>query len=432
MREMKESRISWVGKIPDSWKVDKNKHYFNLEKNIVGDKMNDYELLSLTKKGVIKKDENSIGGKVPESFETYQSVKEGQIVMCLFDLDVSAVFSGLSLHNGMISPAYKIYNCNKNMYNKYAKYWFECCFDGRKYKAYSKSLRYVVNTEDFGAIEIVVPPIEEQHKIADFLDEKVLEIDNIIEKTKETIDDYQKYKQSIIAEMTTKGLDKFSDSKDSNIDWIKEIPVSWQSMPLKSIFEFGKGLPITKADLVLKGNSVISYGQIHSKSNTGTSIDNNMIRYVSDEFLEEKYNSYKTQLNDFIFADTSEDLSGAGNCIYIDRENIFAGYHTIKLHPIINKNYKYLAYLFLTDLWRSQLRSRVSGIKLFSITQKILKETTIILPTDKEMSKIVKILDIKCEEINKIINSKQKMIEELEQYKKSLIYEYVTGKKEVI
>ena len=125
MREMKESNISWVGKMPCNWIIEKNKHCFQLEKNIVGENKDKFELLSLTKKGIIKKDESSTGGKVPESFETYQSVKKGQLVMCLFDLDVSAVFSGLSNYDGMISPAYKVYNCNKIINKNYAKYWFE-------------------------------------------------------------------------------------------------------------------------------------------------------------------------------------------------------------------------------------------------------------------------------------------------------------------
>lgn len=219
--------------------------------------------------------------------------------------------------------------------------------------------------------------------------------------------------------------------KNSGIDWIKKIPENWQVYKTKEFFQFGKGLPITKADLINDGEKVISYGQIHSKSNTGTNVKEELYRYVSDEYLKSNYQSI-AKYNDFIFADTSEDLNGCGNCVYIDKNiNVFSGYHTIILKTKIKDEMKYLAYLFLTDNWRSQIRSRVSGIKLFSITQKILKETTIIIPEKQERENIVKYLDNKCSEIDILIKSKENLITELENYRKSLIHEYVTGKKEV-
>lgn len=183
--------------------------------------------------------------------------------------------------------------------------------------------------------------------------------------------------------------------------------------------------------MINDGEKVISYGQIHSKSNTGTNVKEELYRYVSNEYLKSNYQSI-VKYNDFIFADTSEDLDGCGNCVYIDKNiNVFAGYHTIILKPKVKDDMKYFAYLFLTNAWRSQIRSRVSGIKLFSITQKILKETTIIIPEKKERENIVKYLDKKCSKIDNLIKNKENLITDLENYKKSLIYEYVTGKKEV-
>lgn len=131
-------------------------------------------------------------------------------------------------------------------------------------------------------------------------------------------------------------------------------------------------------------------------------------------------------------ADTSEDREGCGNAAYIDTdETIFAGYHTIILSSNeLNENNKYLAYLFLTDAWRSQIRKRVSGIKVFSISRRILGNVSVMIPDNaKEM---VSILDEKCERIDRLITIKQSKIDKLNQYKKSIIYEYVTGKKEVV
>lgn len=217
--------------------------------------------------------------------------------------------------------------------------------------------------------------------------------------------------------------------KDSGVEWIDEIPESWSIVRLKQVFSFRKGLSITKDNLVEKGIKVISYGQIHSKSNTGVCLNDSLIRYVGEEYLETGEKCL-VKKNDFIFADTSEDLDGAGNCVYIDsNEDIFAGYHTIILTPINSKSmneWKYFAYLYKTDCWRSQLRSRVSGIKLFSITQKILKQTEVILPDTKEQKKIVNYLDKKCTQIDEIIEKEKQVIERLKEYKQSVITETVT------
>ena len=176
---------------------------------------------------------------------------------------------------------------------------------------------------------------------------------------------------------------------------------------------------------------VISYGQIHSKTNSGTALNDDLYRFVSEEYLETNASSL-VHANDFIVADTSEDLDGCGNCVFVDSEMVlFAGYHTIILRSNTGDDNKYLAYLFKTDAWRSQIRSKVSGVKLFSISKKILSDTTLLLPYDEERAEIVAYLDAKCAEIDNIISRKTALLEEMETYKKSVIYEYVTGKKEV-
>lgn len=209
--------------------------------------------------------------------------------------------------------------------------------------------------------------------------------------------------------------------KDSGVEWIGEIPENWTVKKTKVLFDFGKGLPITKADLQEQGISVISYGQIHSKNNIGTEISDELIRFVDDIYLSTNKTSL-VKKGDFIFADTSEDLSGCGNSVYIDKGiELFAGYHTIIFQSRNLVENKYFAYLFLTDSWRSQIRSRVTGVKLFSITKKILKETTIIVPSEKEKRQIVGFLDNKVAEINEIISKSKASIDEYKKYKQAVI-----------
>lgn len=215
-----------------------------------------------------------------------------------------------------------------------------------------------------------------------------------------------------------------TEMKDSGVEWIKYVPKNWNCMPLKRYFQFGKGLPITKADLTENGEKVISYGQIHAKFNTGVSVDDRLIRFVSSEYKSTNPNSLCSK-GDIILADTSEDKEGCGNAVYIDcDEKIFAGYHTIILKS--TKDNKYLAYLFQSDSWRTQIQTRVNGVKLFSITQKILNQCTIILPTLSEQQAIADYLDETCSKIDEIIAEAKASIDEYKELKQSVIFEAVT------
>lgn len=426
---MKESGIEWVGLIPDDWKIAKNNRLFNISKQLINENWKNTQLLSLTKSGIIEKNINDGGGKQPESFGTYQYVEKDDIVLCLFDIDVSAVFSDRSKYDGMISPAYRVMKCTDAILPVYAKWWFDAVNIGRYYLIYTKSLRKTIDADGFGNILTVVPPLSEQEAIADYLDKTCSKIDEIIAEAKASIDEYKNFRQSVISEAVLNGIEQHN-YKNVDLEWIASIPDTWGVLPLKRYFTYQKGLPITKADLLENGDKVISYGQIHAKFNTGVTVDERLIRYVSHEYSLSNSESLCSK-GDIILADTSEDKDGCGNAVYIDTdEMIFAGYHTIILKS--NVDNKYLAYLFTSDTWRSQIRKRVQGVKLFSVTLKILNQCSIILPPVNEQIDIVKYLDKKTAIIDACISEKESLINDLEAYKKSLIYEVVTGKRRVV
>lgn len=430
--EFKDSGIAWIGEIPKHWEVIRNKYVFTHKKEIVGSKFKNFDILSLTKNGIKIIVESDQKGKVPDSFETYQIVKKDDIVMCLFDLDVSAVFSGISKYSGIISPAYKIFNPKENLNFKYAGYFFDFVFVNRKFKQYSKNIRFTLGTDEFMNLKIPLPPLNEQKEIAEFLDKKCEIIDKRLSNLERKIKSLKEYKKSLISECVTKGLNpKILKFKDSGIPWIGQIPKHWKISKIKYYFNFSSGLNITKENLIESGIPVISYGQIHSKENTGTFIKDSFFRFISQDYLKNK----KSLVNkgNFIFADTSEDLDGAGNSVFVDLDlTMFAGYHTIILKNKCNFEFsKFLSYLFQTDLWRSQIRLAVSGVKVFSITKKILANCEILVPPLNEQKEIAEFLDKKCEKIDRLNENYTKQITALKEYKKSLIYECVTGKKEI-
>ena len=214
--------------------------------------------------------------------------------------------------------------------------------------------------------------------------------------------------------------------KDSGVNWIRQIPSGWNVANLRHNFAFGKGLPITKENLRENGIAVISYGQIHSKSNSGTGITRELIRYVDREYLLSNPDSLVHE-DDFIFADTSEDLAGCGNFVYVDKEEqLFAGYHTIILRHKADYVQKYYAFLFLSDAWRSQIRERVTGVKLFSISQKILREASILVPPIAEQSRIAAFLDDQCARVDSVIAQTSASIEEYKKLKQAVITQAVT------
>lgn len=216
------------------------------------------------------------------------------------------------------------------------------------------------------------------------------------------------------------------EMKDSGISWVGDIPQNWEMKRLKYLFKFCKGLPITKDNLIDQGLPVISYGQIHAKTNNGVDVRPHLLRFV-DFSYQTIYPLSQVMRGDFVFADTSEDYDGCGNCVYKRNDSLlFAGYHTIIAHSIIESDNRFFAYLFLTDIWRRQIREKVSGVKVFSITQKTLSNSYIILPPLAEQQRIAEFLDRECGKIDGLKADIQAQIDTLEQYKRSVITEAVT------
>lgn len=215
-------------------------------------------------------------------------------------------------------------------------------------------------------------------------------------------------------------------SEINSTEWFGHIPNGWEMRPIKALFRFSKGLSITKADLSECGAPVISYGQIHSKDYDGTGITESLIRYVPKSIAQSSNSSY-VKHGGFIFADTSEDLAGVGNCAYNDgNEDLFGGYHTIVANPLLSSENKYFAYLFRTDAWRKQLRKQLVDVKLFSVNQSILGESYVAVPPLDVQRSIVAFLDSRCKPINEAIARHRMIIDKLEDYRKAVITKAVT------
>lgn len=433
MRKMKNSDIKWVGEIPANWATHPMYYYFNQRrhKNYLGTETN---LLSLSYGRIVRKDINSLDGLVPESYNTYNIIEENDIVFRLTDLqnDKNSLRTGIAKNRGIITSAYVTIQPIKLINASYFHYLLHSYDINKVFYNMGNGVRQGLNFDELSKLMLVEPPIEEQNAIVDYLNKRCSEIDGIIADIHKQIAALEEYKRSVITEAVTKGLDSDVEMKDSGIEWIESIPQGWKINRIKYLFSNGKGLPITKENLITEGLSVINYGQIHAKFNTGVDVSSDLTRFVSDNY-KNLFPQCEVFQYDFVFADTSEDYDGCGNCVYKrDDSLLYAGYHTIILHSLKRNDNRYFAYLFQTDLWRKQIRRNVSGVKVFSITQKVIMNAQVIIPSSKEQQQIANYLDRKCFEINSIIKEKQQQIETIARYKQSLLYEYVTGKKEII
>ena len=226
--------------------------------------------------------------------------------------------------------------------------------------------------------------------------------------------------------ITLTAMPKYEAYKDSGVEWVGNIPCHWSAIRFRNIFSFSKGLNITKENLQDEGIPCVNYGEVHSKFGFEVNPEQHNLKCVDENYLKTNPNSLLKK-GDFVFADTSEDLHGSGNFTQLISDVItFAGYHTVIVRLASNQNDKFLAYLFDSVSYRNQIRSKVKGVKVFSITKSILKNTWVWLPEQAEQIAIANFLDEKTAKIDEAIAIKEKQIELLKERKQIIIQQVVT------
>lgn len=417
-REMKNSGVEWIGNIPSEWRMGRVKNAFT-RKN---EKAHQEEptILSLARSGVKIRDLSTGEGQIAESYYNYNPVEPFDLLLNPMDL-YSGANCSISKVYGVISPAYINLKANKNYYPVFYDYYFKTQYWAMAFFAHGKGVsydnRWTLSTETMMNYYIPVPSLHEQKRIADFLDSKVTQIDKIISETKASIENYKEYKQSVITEAVTKGLNKNVPMKDSGIEWIGEIPSEWKVHMLSQIFYQHK---CKNKDLQENNLLSLSYGKIKRKN-----ID------VAGGLLPESFDNYNIiDVNDIVLrlTDLQNDHKSLRVGIVKEKGIITSAYITLRSKENIETDYFYY-YLHTFDIHKG-FYGMGCGVRQ-SLNFDELKKLKILYPSTKEQKSIVKFLDNKCAEIDNLILQKEKLITNLEEYKKSLIYEYVTGKKAV-
>ena len=200
--EMKDSGIEWVGNVPDHWGVLANKYVMKKRKDICT-KWNGENVLSLTMNGVIVRDLDNPVGKMPTTFDGYQFVYSGNLLMCLFDYDVTPRCVGIVKNAGVTSPAYSRFELKENATLEYFYYYYLMIDFTKELLHLAKNLRHSFTEEQLGALKVPLPPLDEQKNIATYLDSKCKEIESVIASKKQQLEVLDSYKKSLIYEYVT-------------------------------------------------------------------------------------------------------------------------------------------------------------------------------------------------------------------------------------
>ena len=413
--EMKDSGIEWVGMIPNHWTTIANKYVMHKEKHIC-EKWDGQDVLSLTMNGVIIRDILNPVGKMPTTFDGYQFAYAGELLMCLFDIDVTPRCVGRVFNDGVTSPAYSCFQLNDNADLGYFYYYYLMVDNTKELLHLAKNLRHSFTEEQLGQLKVPLPPLQEQSAIASYLDTQCAKIDEIIAQAKASIEDYKQWKASIIYEAVTKGLDPNVEMKESGIPCVDEIPKSW------TVTRFGK-IATVKSNLV-NPKDYQSYKQISPENiekGSGVLLDCGTVEesgVISGNHLFYKgqilYSKIRPTLNKVIIAP-------------------FDGLCSADMYPIDTDHCsRFILYLMLSAYFNEQV-ALVTGnrVKMPKINQNELSQIMVAIPSGTEEQQIAKYLDSSCSQIDVLIKEKQSLLDDLESYKKSLIYEIVTGKRSV-
>ncbi len=407
--EMKHSGIEWIGNIPSHWSVKTLNQLVSQVKN-KNSKLEEKNLLSLSYGKIKRKDINSSDGLLPASFDGYNIIEAGDIVLRLTDLqnDKTSLRVGLATERGIITSAYitlRPFDVNQSKY----LYYLLHSFDIKKgFYGMGSGVRQGLNYGGVKELRIALPSQDEIEAVASYLDVKCAEIDEVILETKESIENYKLWKASVIFESITKGLDPTIEMKDSGVEWIGKVPAHWEVKKFKH-FTIGSntGEAISKEYWDETGGTLLyTAGQNPVRSNY------------------KKFPSYwLTTDNDLLVA-----RNGAG-AIHIPVKCSIYTDHVIRFILSSGSNRTFLYFALLVGM--EKVVSEAIDVSLKTLSKSSWNKVPIPTPPLPEQKLIADHLDKKSSEMDKIMVEKEQLIKELEEYKQSLIYEVVTGKRKV-
>ena len=410
-KEMKDSGIPWIGEIPSHWETDNIGSLYSQRNEKVSDK--DYPPLSVSKMGVVPQLETA--AKTDDG-DNRKLVRKGDFAInSRSDRRGSC---GISAYDGSVSLINTILTPRTEMNPRFYDWLFHTSVFADEFYKWGHGIvddLWTTRWAEMKRISIVVPPIAEQQSIADFLDKKCGEIDEMVSLQEKIVEELKSYKQSLISEITCKGLDRNASMKDSGFDWLGVIPSHWKVIKNRFLFKenvrpcVGDETPLSLS----QADGLIATDDMKEQALKTSTYEGWKAVKLNDIVL----NRFKAHLG-VLFCAKLEGMVSFHYGVYEAQR---------KLVP------QYFEYLYHSNSYRHiySIKSNGMVVGLQNLSNSNFYSVDCLFPPLEEQQAIADYLDTKCAEIDTLISLKQSKIEVLKEYKKSIIYEYITGKKEI-
>ena len=418
MREMKDSGIPWVGQIPDDWNIKRGKFVLKLLNRPV---LDTDEVITCFRDGevTLRRNRREDGFTVALKEIGYQGLEPGDLV--IHGMDGFAGSIGISDSRGKSSPVLVV--CDSDENKRYIMYYLRAMAYNDVFTALATGIRVRscdLRWNKLSELPYILPSIQEQEQVVEAIESCTQNVNALIANVQTQIEKLRAYKQSVITEVVTKGLDPTVPMKDSGVEWIGEIPAHWGVTRIKNVFELwnerNDEADLTKVNLI---SLYTDLGAVQHSDLTATTGN----RAVTAE-------GYKIVRKHDIVVNIILCWMGAVGMSQYD--GVTSPAYDI-YRPLKDTNSEYYHYLFRTNRFNGECYRYGRGIMMmrWRTYSTEFRAINIPCPPAEEQKKIVTHLNEKCNKIDQLIAIKQAKIEKLEQYKRSLIYEYVTGKREV-
>lgn len=427
--EYKDSGFPWIGVVPSHWDIKPIRSFLSEVKELNSDESATLLTLSQYKGVNIRKGTEDSAISASESLVGYNVVHSGQFVMNIM-LAWNGSY-GVSDYDGVISPAYAIFNFTKNVCKRYYHYLWRTKAYQDAFRTRSKGIvdsRLRLYPQYFLPFYTSIPPVEEQEAIVKYLDKATAEIDKAIEAKERIIAALEERRKIIITEAVTRGINSNAPLRDSGIDWLGQIPAHWENVKLGALGTtingvsndssyFGSGFPFVNYSDVYKNPELPSIVKGLAKSSPA----------------EQKI--YSVEEGDVFFtrtSETAEEIGFSSVCTKSIQNAVFAGF-LIRFRP---KDHRLIPnfskYYFRASVHRSYFVKEMNLVIRASLSQKLLRGLPVLIPPIEEQNQIADYLDNVIGKINQLLYYQNKVVDLLRERKNIIINEVVTGKVKVI
>lgn len=423
-REMKDSEVEWIGRIPESWEIGQIGQLYVERKQKVSD--TDYPPLSVTMKGILPQlstaaktdahDDRKLVCKGDFAINS-RSDRRGSCGISPFDGSVSLI-NTILMPRGKMHPVYYEWLFHSTMFSDEFYKWGHGIVDDL----------WTTNWQDMKKISVPIPPYEEQTRIASFLDAECARIDSVIEQTRASIEEYKKLKQAVITRAVTKGIRPDRAMKDSGIEWIGEIPEEWDARPLKTYIDILPGYAFSSNDFAIESGIPLL---------RGINVTPNGIRWDESVYWNQpitpQLKPFELREKDLVVGLDRPWIAEGTRVAFVAKKDLpcLLLQRVCRIRARDNMDIRFVYHSISGKMFEEALSTETTGVSVPHISTKQIENFIVAIPPLQEQIFVCNYLDRKTAEIEALIDEKRRLLIELDNYKKSIIYEYVTGKREV-